>query len=141
MREPTISFAGTSRGRRCMAALLRALTRAAGPGSRTRSFGHPDKTGHQVFLEPEGLDDPTVYPNGISTSLPAEVQEEYVHSSRGWKGRRLFSPAMPSNMIMSLIPRPVDAWPEGASGPVPCRADQRNDGAMKRRRRSEQWRG
>src|SRR5262245_44472893 len=35
-------------------------------------FGERD--GHQIFLEPEGLDDPTVYPNGISTSLPAEVQ-------------------------------------------------------------------
>lgn len=35
-----------------------------------------DKDQHQIFLEPEGLDDPTVYPNGISTSLPAEVQAE-----------------------------------------------------------------
>jgi tRNA uridine 5-carboxymethylaminomethyl modification enzyme len=34
-----------------------------------------ERTRHQVFLEPEGLDDPTVYPNGISTSLPREVQE------------------------------------------------------------------
>ncbi len=42
-----------------------------------------DKDSHQVFLEPEGLDDPTVYPNGISTSLPAEVQEAYVRSIRG----------------------------------------------------------
>lgn len=33
-----------------------------------------DKDGHQIFLEPEGLDDPTVYPNGISTSLPEDVQ-------------------------------------------------------------------
>jgi tRNA uridine 5-carboxymethylaminomethyl modification enzyme len=33
---------------------------------------------HQIFLEPEGLDDPTVYPNGISTSLPREIQEELV---------------------------------------------------------------
>lgn len=33
-----------------------------------------DRDGHQVFLEPEGLDDPTVYPNGVSTSLPADVQ-------------------------------------------------------------------
>jgi tRNA uridine 5-carboxymethylaminomethyl modification enzyme len=33
-----------------------------------------DKTSHQIFLEPEGLDDPTVYPNGISTSLPRDVQ-------------------------------------------------------------------
>jgi len=37
-----------------------------------------DKTSHQIFLEPEGLDDDTVYPNGISTSLPADVQVDYV---------------------------------------------------------------
>ena len=42
-----------------------------------------DKSSHQVFLEPEGLDDPTVYPNGISTSLPADVQEAYVRSIAG----------------------------------------------------------
>lgn len=42
-----------------------------------------DKSAHQVFLEPEGLDDDTVYPNGISTSLPAIVQEAYVHSIAG----------------------------------------------------------
>ena len=35
-----------------------------------------DKTRHQIFLEPEGLNDTTVYPNGISTSLPTNVQEE-----------------------------------------------------------------
>ncbi|AWN48398.1 tRNA uridine-5-carboxymethylaminomethyl(34) synthesis enzyme MnmG [Methylobacterium terrae] len=37
-----------------------------------------DRDGHQIFLEPEGLDDPTVYPNGISTSLPEEVQHGLV---------------------------------------------------------------
>ncbi|MFE3835831.1 tRNA uridine-5-carboxymethylaminomethyl(34) synthesis enzyme MnmG [Pseudogemmobacter sonorensis] len=42
-----------------------------------------DKDSHQVFLEPEGLDDDTVYPNGISTSLPAEVQEAYVRTITG----------------------------------------------------------
>ncbi|WP_273520988.1 tRNA uridine-5-carboxymethylaminomethyl(34) synthesis enzyme MnmG [Rhodosalinus sediminis] len=42
-----------------------------------------DKDSHQIFLEPEGLDDDTVYPNGISTSLPADVQEAYVHSIAG----------------------------------------------------------
>ena len=42
-----------------------------------------DKDRHQVFLEPEGLDDHTVYPNGISTSLPAEVQEAYIRSIKG----------------------------------------------------------
>jgi tRNA uridine 5-carboxymethylaminomethyl modification enzyme len=42
-----------------------------------------DKNRHQIFLEPEGLDDDTVYPNGISTSLPADVQDAYVHSIKG----------------------------------------------------------
>lgn len=42
-----------------------------------------DKASHQIFLEPEGLDDPLVYPNGISTSLPVEVQEAYVKSIVG----------------------------------------------------------
>jgi tRNA uridine 5-carboxymethylaminomethyl modification enzyme len=42
-----------------------------------------DKTSHQIFLEPEGLNDPTVYPNGISTSLPQDVQEAYVRSIVG----------------------------------------------------------
>jgi tRNA uridine 5-carboxymethylaminomethyl modification enzyme len=42
-----------------------------------------DKESHQIFLEPEGLDDPTVYPNGISTSLPRHVQDELVASIPG----------------------------------------------------------
>lgn len=42
-----------------------------------------DKPSHQVFLEPEGLSVDTVYPNGISTSLPADVQEQYVRSILG----------------------------------------------------------
>jgi tRNA uridine 5-carboxymethylaminomethyl modification enzyme len=42
-----------------------------------------DRDGHQVFLEPEGLDDPTVYPNGISTSLPTDVQVAMIHSMEG----------------------------------------------------------
>jgi tRNA uridine 5-carboxymethylaminomethyl modification enzyme len=42
-----------------------------------------DRQAHQIFLEPEGLDDPLVYPNGISTSLPAEVQNAFVRSIPG----------------------------------------------------------
>ena len=42
-----------------------------------------DKERHQIFLEPEGLDDPTIYPNGISTSLPRDVQEAFIHSIPG----------------------------------------------------------
>ncbi|WP_421693018.1 tRNA uridine-5-carboxymethylaminomethyl(34) synthesis enzyme MnmG [Aestuariivirga sp.] len=42
-----------------------------------------DKESHQVFLEPEGLDDDTVYPNGISTSLPEDVQEAFIRTMPG----------------------------------------------------------
>ena len=42
-----------------------------------------DRDGHQVFLEPEGLDDHVVYPNGVSTSLPVEVQTEFLRSISG----------------------------------------------------------
>ncbi len=42
-----------------------------------------DKTRHQIFLEPEGLEDDTVYPNGISTSLPREVQDEFIRKIEG----------------------------------------------------------
>ncbi len=42
-----------------------------------------DKERHQIFLEPEGLDDYTVYPNGISTSLPVDVQDAFIHTIKG----------------------------------------------------------
>ncbi len=42
-----------------------------------------DKERHQIFLEPEGLDDPTIYPNGISTSLPRDVQDVFIRSIIG----------------------------------------------------------
>jgi tRNA uridine 5-carboxymethylaminomethyl modification enzyme len=53
-------------------------------------FGERD--GHQIFLEPEGLDDPTVYPNGISTSLPEEVQVALVATIPGLEKARVIRP-------------------------------------------------
>ena len=53
-------------------------------------FGERD--GHQIFLEPEGLDDPTVYPNGISTSLPEDVQLALVATIPGLTRARMLRP-------------------------------------------------
>ena len=53
-------------------------------------FGERD--GHQIFLEPEGLDDPTVYPNGISTSLPREVQFALVATIPGLERAKVVRP-------------------------------------------------
>lgn len=51
-----------------------------------------EKDSHQIFLEPEGLEDNTVYPNGISTSLPVDVQEDYVRSIRGLENVDILQP-------------------------------------------------
>ena len=48
-----------------------------------------DRDGHQIFLEPEGLDDRLIYPNGISTSLPRDVQEALVHTIPGLERARI----------------------------------------------------
>ena len=51
-----------------------------------------DRDSHQIFLEPEGLDDNTIYPNGLSTSLPAEVQEAFLKSMPGLENVRIIRP-------------------------------------------------
>lgn len=51
-----------------------------------------EKSSHQVFLEPEGLDDHTIYPNGISTSLPEDVQNAYVKSIKGLENVTILQP-------------------------------------------------
>jgi len=70
----------------------------SGPGPRycpsiedkVTRFG--DRDGHQIFLEPEGLDDDTVYPNGISTSLPLATQEAFIASIPGLEAARILRP-------------------------------------------------
>lgn len=51
-----------------------------------------DRDGHQIFLEPEGLDDPTVYPNGISTSLPEDVQRALLATIPGLENAVMLKP-------------------------------------------------
>ncbi|MEO5775056.1 MAG: tRNA uridine-5-carboxymethylaminomethyl(34) synthesis enzyme MnmG [Sphingomicrobium sp.] len=57
---------------------------------KVKRFG--DRDGHQIFLEPEGLDDALVYPNGISTSLPADVQLAFVRSIAGLERAEIARP-------------------------------------------------
>jgi tRNA uridine 5-carboxymethylaminomethyl modification enzyme len=51
-----------------------------------------DRTGHQIFIEPEGLDTHEVYPNGISTSLPFDVQIDFVRTIRGFENAHITRP-------------------------------------------------
>ena len=62
------------------------------PSIEDKVVRFPDKDSHQVFLEPEGLDHSTVYPNGISCSLPEDVQESYVRSIEGLERARILQP-------------------------------------------------
>ena len=74
-----------------------------------------DKTSHQIFLEPEGLDVATIYPNGISTSLPQDIQEAYVRSIAGLENALITQPGYaieydyvdPRSLEMSLALRNV----------------------------------
>ncbi len=62
------------------------------PSIEDKVVRFPDRTRHQIFLEPEGLDDDTVYPNGISTSLPRDVQAELLKHIPGLERARMVRP-------------------------------------------------
>ena len=79
-RAPLFSGAITGRGPRYCPSIEDKIVR----------FGERDS--HQIFLEPEGLDDPTYYPNGISTSLPADVQDSFVRTIPGLERVRISQP-------------------------------------------------
>lgn len=75
-------------------------------------FGERD--GHQIFLEPEGLDDFTVYPNGISTSLPEEIQEAFVRTIPGLENVTILHPAYAIEYD-HIDPRELQPWLETRS--------------------------
>ena len=87
-----------------------------------------DRDSHQIFLEPEGLDDPTIYPNGISTSLPADVQDAFLRSMPGLENARIIRPGYAIEYDY-VDPRELraDAGAEARAGPLPCRPDQWHD--------------
>lgn len=62
------------------------------PALEDKVVRFPDRTGHQIFLEPEGLNDPTVYPNGISSSLPEDVQEAFIRTIPGLEDVTILQP-------------------------------------------------
>src|SRR5271170_538021 len=62
------------------------------PSIEDKVIRFPDRDSHQIFLEPEGLDDTTVYPNGVSTSLPAAIQAEFIHTIEGLERARITRP-------------------------------------------------
>jgi len=59
------------------------------PSIEDKAYRYPDKNIHHVFIEPEGIDSELYYPSGISSSLPKEVQEQYVQSIKGLNNAKI----------------------------------------------------
>ncbi len=62
------------------------------PSIEDKVLRFADKSNHQIFLEPEGLDDDTVYPNGISTSMSQKLQQQFIHTIEGLENVEILRP-------------------------------------------------
>ena len=100
-----------------------------------------ERTSHQIFLEPEGLDTHEVYPNGISTSLPFDVQQAFVRTIPGLESAHLtrpgyaieydyfdprdLKPTLETKALRGPVLRRTDQWDDGLRGSGRARADRR----------------
>jgi tRNA uridine 5-carboxymethylaminomethyl modification enzyme len=106
----------------------RASARATAPRSRTRWCASPRRRSHQIFVEPEGLDTHEFYPNGISTSLPFDVQLALVRSNPRLERAHVTRPATRSNTTISIRAASRRRSNQGRRGLYLRRPDQRHHG-------------
>ena len=106
MSVRTRSSARRPIARRCSPASIEGVGPRYCPSVEDKVVRFADKTSHQIFVEPEGLDTHEVYPNGISTSLPFDVQYELVRSIRGLRARAPDPPRLRHRVRLLRSARP-----------------------------------
>ena len=122
-RKPTTSFADLCTNRRCTRAPSTGVGPRYCPSVEDKIVRFADKTSHQIFVEPEGLTTNIVYPNGISTSLPADTQERFVRSIPGFEKAVITQPGYAIEYDYFGSARPdTDARNKSRFGPCSLRA-------------------
>ena len=126
--RPTRSSRRTWRNRRSMAVALSGRGPRYCPSIEDKVVRFADRDSHQIFLEPEGLDDPTVYPNGISTSLGEATQDRFLRTIPGLERVEVLRLRLRHRIRLCRSAR-ADRRPGGqaAAGPLSRRPDQWDD--------------
>ncbi len=80
------------------------------PSIEDKVVRFPDRDRHQIFIEPEGLGTEELYLNGISSSLPEDVQSAFIHTIEGLEKAQIMRPATRSSTITSTLRPSFPPW-------------------------------